>query len=69
MTSLVPSINFTVDEFGFPLVFCSGFGLLKELCWAVVVLYDFVKVIHFFCKKFRYRTYLFSSVDEGMDNR
>ena len=34
MTTLVPSINFPVDEFGFLL----GFALLKELCWVVVVM-------------------------------
>ena len=34
MTTLAPSINFTVDRFGFLL----GFALLKELCWVVVVL-------------------------------
>ena len=34
MTTLVPSINFPVDGFGFLL----GFGLLKELCWVVIVL-------------------------------
>ena len=34
MTTLAPSINFTVDVFGFLL----GFALLKELCWVVVVL-------------------------------
>ena len=28
-----------------------------------------MKVVHFFCKEFRCRTYLFSSVDEGVDNR
>ena len=33
MTTLVPSINFPVDGFGFLL----GFSLLKELCWVVVV--------------------------------
>ena len=63
MTTLAPSINFPVDVFGFLL----GFALLKELCWVAVVLQDFVKVIHFFCKKFRCRTYLFSS--DGVDNR
>ena len=35
----------------------------------VVVFWNFVKVIHFFCKEFRCRTYLFCSVDEGVDNR
>ena len=34
MTNLASSINFTVVGFGFLL----GFALLKELCWAVVVL-------------------------------
>ena len=34
MTTLAPSINFTVDGFGFLL----GFTLLKELCLVVVVL-------------------------------
>ena len=38
MTTLAPFINFTVDGFGFLLVFCWGFALLKELCWVVVVL-------------------------------
>ena len=33
MTTLAPSINFTVDGFDFLL----GFALLKELCWVVVV--------------------------------
>ena len=47
--------------------FLLGFALLKELCLVVVVLYDFVKVIHFLCKQFRCRTYLSSSVDEGVD--
>ena len=27
-----------------------------------------MKVIHFFCKEFRCRTYLFSSVDDSVDN-
>ena len=49
--------------------FLLRFALLKELCWLMVVLQDFVKVIHFFCKKVRCRTYLFSSVDEGVDYR
>ena len=62
MTTLTPSINFTVDGFGFLL----GFALLEELCWVVVVLWDFLKVIHFLCKELRCRTYLFSSVDEGV---
>ena len=52
--------------FIFLLVFCMGFGLLKEL--GSSCLEDFVKVIHFFCKKFRCRTYLFSFVHEGVDN-
>ena len=34
MTTLAPSINFLVDEFGFLL----GFALLKELCWVEAVL-------------------------------
>ena len=34
ITTLAPSINFTVDGFGFLL----GFSLLKELCWVIVVL-------------------------------
>ena len=34
MTTLAPSINFTVDGFGF----LFGFASLKELCWVVVVL-------------------------------
>ena len=58
-------MNFPVDGLGFLL----GFALLKELCWVVVVLKDFVKVTHFFCKQYRCRTYLFSSVDESVDNR
>ena len=33
MTTLAPSINFTVDGFGFLL----GFALLEELCWIEVV--------------------------------
>ena len=65
MTTLVPSMIFSVNGFGFLL----GFDLLSELCWVVVVLWDFVKVILFFYKKFRCRAYLFSSVDEGMDNK
>ena len=32
MTTLVPSMNFPVDVFGFLL----GFALLKEMCWVVV---------------------------------
>ena len=35
----------------------------------MTVLYDFFKMIHFFDKKFICRTYLLSSVDEGVDNR
>ena len=65
MTTQAPSVNFPVDGFGFLL----GFAFLKELCLVVTVLQDFVKVIHFFCKKLRCRTYLFSPVDEGVDNR
>ena len=65
MTTLVPSMNFPVDGFGFLL----EFALLKELCWVVVVLQDFKKVIFFFCKKFRCRTYFFSSAEEGVGNR
>ena len=38
MTTLAPSINFPVDEFGFLLVFCWGFPLSKELCWVVIVM-------------------------------
>ena len=38
MTTLVPSMNFPVDGFGFLFVFCRGFVLLKELCCLVVVL-------------------------------
>ena len=34
MTTLAPSIKFTVDGFGFLL----GFALLKELFWVVLVL-------------------------------
>ena len=49
--------------------FLLGFALMKELCWVVVVLWDVVKVIHFLSKEFKCRTYLFSSVDESMDNR
>ena len=37
MTTLGPSISFTVDGFGFLLAFSWG-CLLKELCWVVVVL-------------------------------
>ena len=65
MTTLVPSISFPGHGFCFLL----RFVLLKELCWVVVVLQDFVKVIHFFCKKLTCKTYLFSSVDESVDNR
>ena len=43
--------------------FLLGFALLNDLCQVVVVLKDVVKMIHFFSKKFRCRTYLFSSVD------
>ena len=38
MKTLAPSINFTVDGFGFFVGFLLGFALLKELCWVVVVL-------------------------------
>ena len=38
MTTLAPSINFTVDRFGFVLLVSVGVCLLKELCWVVVVL-------------------------------
>ena len=65
VTTLAPSINFPGNGSGFLL----GFALLKELCWVVVVLQDFVKVINFFCKECRCKTYLFNSVDEGVDNR
>ena len=34
MTTLVPSINFPLDEFGFLL----GFVLLKEMCWVMAIL-------------------------------
>ena len=37
ITTLVPSIYFPVDGFGFLVVFCWGFALLKEL-WLVVVI-------------------------------
>ena len=47
MMTLVLSV--TSIGFGFLL----EFALSKELCWVVVVLQDFVRVIHFFCKKFR----------------
>ena len=47
ITTLAPSINFPVDGFDFLL----GFVLLRELCWVVVILKDFVKVIYLFCKK------------------
>ena len=53
MTTLVPSMNIPVDGFGF----LMRFALLTELCSVVVVLCDILKVIHFFCKKFRCRTY------------
>ena len=69
MVTLAPSMNFPLDVFGFLVGFLLRFTLLKELHWVVVVLKDFVKVIHFFCKDFRCRTYLFSSVDEAVDNR
>ena len=65
ITTLAPSIHFPVNGIGFLL----GFSLLKELCWVVVVLENFVKVIQFYCKEFRCRTYLFRSVHEGVDNR
>ena len=58
-------MNFPVDGFGFLL----GFALLKELCWVMVVLQDLWKMIHLFCKKSRCRTYLFSSMDGGLNNR
>ena len=38
MITLAPSINFTVDGFGFFVGFLLGFALLKELCWVVAVL-------------------------------
>ena len=38
MTTLAPSINFTVEGFGFLLVCLLGFALLKELCRVVGVL-------------------------------
>ena len=60
MTTLAPFINFIVDGFGFLLGFCWGLP-----CWKNYV----GKVIHFLCKEFRCRTYLFSSVDESVDNR
>ena len=63
MTTPAPSLNLPVDGFDFLL----WFAWLKEMCLVVVVLLDLV--IHFFCKKFRCRTYLFNSVDEGVDNR
>ena len=37
MTTLAPSMNFSVDGFGF-FGFLLGFALFKELCWVVVVL-------------------------------
>ena len=53
MTTLAPVISFAEDGFGFLL----GFALLKEICWVMAVLKDFVNVIHFFCKELRCRTY------------
>ena len=38
MTTLAPSINFSMDGFGFFVGFLFGFALLKELWWVVVVL-------------------------------
>ena len=46
MKTLVPSMNFLVNGFGFLL----GVALLKELCRLVVVLADFVKAIHSFAR-------------------
>ena len=38
MTTLAPSINFTVDGFGFLLVFSWGLLSRKNCVWVVVVL-------------------------------
>ena len=38
MTTLVPSINFPMDGFGFLVGFLLGSVLLKELCWVVIFL-------------------------------
>ena len=65
MTTMIPSMNSPVDGFGFLLVF----ALLEKLCWVVVVLWDFEKVINLFCKEFKHRTHLFRTVNEGVDNR
>ena len=72
MHGMIPPSSFYKLSHGWVWLFVGfllGFALLKEFCWVMVVLYDFVKVIHFLCKEFRCRTYLFSSVDEGVDNR
>ena len=65
----------TLAPINFPM---GGFGFLLALYWVCLdertllgsgCLVGLVKVINFLCKEFGCRTYLFSSVDEGVDNR
>ena len=49
--------------------FSVGVCLVERTVLGSGCLVGLLKVIHFFCKEFRCRTNLFSSVDEGVDNR
>ena len=68
MTTLAPSINFTVDGFVF-WWFSIGVCLVKRTVLGSGCLVGLCEGDPFLCKEFRCRTYLFSSVDEGADNR
>ena len=66
MTTVAPSINFTVDGFGFLLVFCWGFPHWRTVL-ASGCLVGLFEGDSFLFKEFRCRTYMFSSVEESMD--
>ena len=54
------------------LAFCwlsIGVCLVERIMYGSGCLVGSVKVIHFLCKEFRCRTYLFSSVVESVDKR
>ena len=68
MTTLAPSINFPVGGLAF-CWFSVGVCLVERTVLGSGCLVDFAKVIHFFYEKFSCRTYLFNSVDEGVNNK
>ena len=68
MTTLAPSINFTVDGFGFLLV-SVGVCLVERTVLGNGCLVGLCEGDPFPLQGIRCRTYLFSSLDESVDNK